>query len=147
MLAVAGPAVLLAGLQEAILLVGAECDPAILSATAMFKTEAFAIRGGGAARHGARLLPLLAAVFDAMLASLCCRGGASINLAPPIRTMPSATPTCMSKSRAALNVAHSGTAATMSETQSSLVSSSCASVKQADLFGNVLAAEAAFLCT
>ena len=120
MLAVTAPAVRLAGLEKAVTLAGAASDLAFLSnvATTMFATEALASRGGGAARHGARLL-LPAAVCDAMLESLSCRGGASINLAPPMRTMPDATATCLSTSLAALNLAHFGLAAAMPGTQSS----------------------------
>jgi len=118
-LAVTAPAVRLAGLEKAVHLVGAACDLAFLFATAMFKAEAFAMRGGGAARHGARLPLLPAAVCDAMLKPWCCRGGASINLAPSMRTMPGATTTCLSKRLAALNVAHFGPAAAMPATQSS----------------------------
>ena len=120
-LAVPAPAVCLAGLEKAVTLVGTACDLAFTIAAAVFTTEALASRGGGAARHRARLPLLPAAVCDAMLEPLSCRGGASINLAPPIRTMPSATPTGMSKSLAALNVAHfrAHAAAAMSATQSS----------------------------
>ena len=116
MLAVPAPTVLLAGLEKAVDLVGAVCDPAFLFAAAVFTTEAFAIRGGGAARDGARLP---AAVFVAMLEPLSCWGGASINLAPAVRTVPGATAACLSKSLAALNVAYFGPAAAMPATQSS----------------------------
>ena len=85
-----------AGLEKAVNLVGAACDLALFFAAAVFDTEALASRGGGAARHGARLLlPLLpTAVCDAMLEPLCCRGGASIARAPSKGTMPTATATC-----------------------------------------------------
>ena len=119
MLAVTAPAVLPAGFEKAVTLVGAACDLAFLFAAAVFAAEAFAIRGGGAARHGARLLLLPATVFEAMLEPLCCGGSASINLAPSMRTMPSATATCLGTSLAALYVAHFGLAAAMSGTQSS----------------------------
>ena len=119
MLAVTAPAVLLAGLEKAVTLVGAACDSTFIFTTAVFAAEAFAIRGGGAARHGARLLRLPAAVCDAMLESVSCRGGASLYLALPIRTMPSAAAACNSKHLAALNVAHFRAAAAMSDTQSS----------------------------
>ena len=119
MLAVPTPAVSPAGLEKAVHLVGTASNLAFTIAAAMFAAEAFASRGGGAARHGARLLLLPAAVFDAMLEPLCCRGGAILNLAPSIRTMLSATTTCKSKSLAALNVAHFRVAATMPGTQSS----------------------------
>ena len=118
MLAVTGPAVLLAGLEKAVTLVGAACDLALITA-AVFTTEAFAIRRGGAARHGARLPLLPAAVFEAMLEPLSCRGGASINLAPAMRTMSSATSTSISASFAALDIAHFRAATAMTETQSS----------------------------
>ena len=119
MLAVPTPAVSPAGLEKAVHLVGAASNPAFTIAAAMFAAEAFASIGGGAARHGARPLLLPAAVCDAMLEPLCCRGGASINLAPSIRTVSTATAACMSKSLAALNVAQFGAAAAMSATQSS----------------------------
>ena len=121
MLAVTAPAMRLAGLEKAVTLAGAASDPAFIFTTAVFDAEAFAIRGGGAARHGAQLLfPLLpAAVYDAMLESLSCRGGASLYLAPPIRTMPFATAACNSKRLAALNVANFRAAAAMPVTQSS----------------------------
>ena len=119
MLAVTAPAVRLAGLEKAVHLVGTASDLAFLFAAAVFTTEALPVRRGGAARHGARLPLLLlpATVFGAMLESLCCRGGASINFAPPIRTVLSAAATGMSKSLAALNVAHFRVAAAMSDTQ------------------------------
>ena len=88
-------------------------------AAAVFGAETLASRGGGAARHRARLLLLPAAVCDAMLESMCCRGGASIDLAPAIRTMPIATAACSSRSIAALNVAHFRAATAMPCTQSS----------------------------
>ena len=119
MLAVPTPAVSPAGLEKAVHLVGAASNLAFTIAAAMFAVEAFASRGGGAARHGARPLLLPAAVCGAMLEPLCCRGGASITLAPPKGAMPSATAASKSTSLAALNVAHFGPAAAMSGTQSS----------------------------
>ena len=65
---------------------GATCDPAFAATAAVLPAESLPNTGGGAARHGARLL-LPTAVFDAMLETSCCRGGASIDLAPPVRTM------------------------------------------------------------
>ena len=147
MLAVTAPAVLWAGLEKAVTVVGAACDPAFIIAAAVFNAEALASRGGDAARHGARPLLLPAAVCDAMLEPLCCRGGASINLAPSIRTKPEATVTGMRKSLAALNLAHFGLATAMSDTQSSCVSSSRAIVKRADLFCAMLLAQAVFPST
>ena len=142
MLAVTAPAVLLAGLEKTVTFVGAASDRAFLFATAMFTAETPCIRGGGAVRHGARLPLLLlpAAVFKAMLEPLCCRGGASMNLAPAVSTMPDATAACNSTSLAALNVAHFGLATAMPDTQSSCLSSSRAIVKRADLFGTMLLA-------
>ena len=146
MLAVPAPAVLLAGLEKAVHLVGAACDLACTIAAAVFTTETPLTRVGGATRHGARLLLLLlpAAVCEAMLESSCCRGGASITLAPAMRTMPSATTACFSKRLAALNVAHFGAAAAMSATQSSCISIRFAIIKRADLFGTMLFAQAIF---
>ena len=68
---------------------------------AMLPAEPHANRGGGAANHGARLLLLPTAVFDAMLESSCCRGEAPIDLAPAVRTMLAATVTSNSNSGAA----------------------------------------------
>ena len=144
MLAVPPPAVRLAGLEKAVQLAGAACDLAFTIAAAVFTTEAFAIRGGGAARHGARLPLLPAAVCDAMLEPSCCRGGAPITLAPSIRTMPSATTTCLSKSLAALDVAHFRAGTAMSGTQSSCFSIRFAIVKRAEAVGAVLFTQAVF---
>ena len=144
MLAVTAPAVRLAGLEKAVTLAGAARNLALLFAAAVFATEAFTSRGGGAARHGARLPLLPAAVCDAMLESSCCRGGASINLAPPKGAMPSAPAACNSTSLAALNLAHFGLAAAMPDTQSSCVCSSRAIVKRAKAFGTMLKAQAIF---
>ena len=119
MLAVPASAVRRAGLEKAVHLVGAARDSTFIFAAAVFDAEAFATRGGGAARHGARLLLLPAAVCDAMLEPFSCWGGASIILAPPEGTMPSATAACKSTRLAALNVAHFGLATAMSATQSS----------------------------
>ena len=82
MLAVTAPAVRLAGLEKAVHLVGAACNPAFTIAAAVFAAEVFAMSGGGAARYGARLFLLPAAVCGAMLESLSCSSGVSINLAP-----------------------------------------------------------------
>ena len=128
MLAVTAPAVLLAGLEKTVHFVGAASDPAFTIAAAVFITEAFTRRGGGAARHGARLLLLPTAVCDAVLEPSCCRGGALINLALSMRAMSFATTTSISASFAALNVAHFRAATAMSDTQSSYVSSSRASI-------------------
>ena len=144
MLAVPAPTVRAAGLEKAVTVVGAASDTACTIAAAVFTTETPLTRGGGAARHGARLLLLPATVFDAMLEPSCCRGGASINLAPTIGTMPNATATSLSTSLAALNVAHFGLATAMSDTQPSYVCSSCAIVKRADLFGAMLLAQPIF---
>ena len=54
--AVTFAAVRLAGLEEADHLVGAACSVAFACTAAVFGAETLALRGGGAARHGARLL-------------------------------------------------------------------------------------------
>ena len=144
MLAVTAPAVLWAGLEKAVTVVCASCDMAFITAAAMFDAEALALRRGGAGRHGARLPLLPTAVCDAMLEPLCCRGGASINLAPAMRAMPSATATCLGTSLAALNVAHFGAAATMPATQSSCYRIRFAIVKRAEAVGAVLFTQAVF---
>ena len=117
MLAVTAPAVRLAGLEKAVTFVDTASDLAFIFAAAMFATEAFATRGGGTVRHGARLPLLPAVVCDALLEPLRCWGGASINRAPSKGTMPSATTTSLSRHLAALNVAHFRAA--MPATQSS----------------------------
>ena len=144
MLAVTSPAVRLAGLEKAVTLVGAACDPAFFFATPMLDTKAPASRGGGAARHRARLPLLPAAVCDAMLEPCSCWGSASINRAPPIGTMPTATAACLSTSLAACNVAHFLVAAAMPATQSSCYSIRFAIVKRAEAFGAMLNAKAVF---
>ena len=112
MLAVPAPAVRLADLEKAVHLVGAANDPAFIFATAMFDTKTLAVRSGDAARYGARLLLLPTAAG--------CRGGASINFAPAVRTMPDATATCLGTSLAALNVAHFEAATAMPDTKNPL---------------------------
>ena len=143
MLAVTGPAVRLTGLEKAVAFAGAACDLAFIFATAMFAAEAFAVGSGGAARHGARFLLLPATVCGAMLEPLSCRGGASINLAPAMRTMPSALSTCLSKRLATLNVAHF-LATAMPATQSSCFSIRFAIVKRAEAVGAMLRAQPIF---
>ena len=119
MLAVPTPAVLLAGLQKAVDLVGAASNLTFTIASIVLAVETPCTRGGGAARHGARLLLLPATVCDAMLEPLCCRGGAPINLAPAVSTMSATTATHFNTSLAALNVAHFLVATAVSDTQSS----------------------------
>jgi len=118
-LAVTPPAVRRAGLEKAVTVVGAASHLAFIFAAAVFTTEALALNSSSAARHGARLLLLPAAVCVAMLEPLCCRGGAPINLAPAVSTMPATTATHFNTSLAALNVAHFLVATAVSDTQSS----------------------------
>ena len=146
MLAVAGPAVRLAGVQNGrVHCVGATRDEAFILTTAMFDAETLAVSVGGAARHGARLpLRWTAAVCVAMLEPWTSRGAASNNLAPPMRTMPSATTTGTSKSLATLNVAHFCLATAMPATQSSCCSIRFAIVKRAEAVGAMLLTQAVF---
>ena len=76
-----------------------------MSATAVLGTETLASKGGGAARHGARLV-LLPTVFDAMIRSITWTAGAAFILACSIGTMLDADTTCLSKSGAAFLPAH-----------------------------------------
>ena len=69
-LAVTAPAVLSAGLEKAVHLAGSVSDQSFTIAAAVFTAEAFALRGGDAARNGARLRLLPAAVCGAMLEPL-----------------------------------------------------------------------------
>ena len=93
-----------AGLEEADHFVGAACSVAFIPTTAVFGTETLASRGGGAARHGARL-PSTA--MDVAIATfILCVGGASIKLAISVRTMLAAEITCFCNSIAAVNLAH-----------------------------------------
>ena len=60
----------------------------------VFATETLASRGGGAARHGARLL-VSAAVFEAMWrCTTACVCGAAIELARSVRTVLAAKTSC-----------------------------------------------------
>ena len=148
MLTVATPAVLLAGLEKAVRLVGAASDPAFFFAAAMFATEALAVRSGGAARHGARSLLLATAVFDAMLESTDCTGGASIELAPPMCTMLTTPISCNSTSLAALNIAYLCAATAVCCAKSShFLGGSLAVGNQAEPFAAMLLTEAIFVCT
>ena len=104
--AVTFAAVLPAGLEPADHHVGATIDPAFTWTTAVLATETFAMRGGGAARHGARLL-VSTAVNEAMWrSSTLCVGGAALRLAFALCTMLAADTTCCSKSGAAFRLAH-----------------------------------------
>ena len=103
---------LYAGQELADHLVGATRNKAWIDTAAVFGTETLAFRGGGAARHGARLV-LLPAVSDAMLRSLSWTGGAAIKLASSNGAMLGADATCSSKSGAAFHLAHFCAATTM----------------------------------
>mgnify|MGYP004293980417 CR=1 FL=1 len=66
-------------------LVGAAGNKAWTWTAAVFGTETLAFRGGGAARHGARLP---STTMDGAIATfLCCVCGASIKLALSVRTV------------------------------------------------------------
>ena len=79
--AVTKPTVRPAGLEPADHLVAAACNPAFACTAAMFAAETPAVRGSGAAHHGALWLFLSTAVCDAMLEPWCCVGGAPVKLA------------------------------------------------------------------
>ena len=86
-------------------LVGATTKYALARTAAVFCAETLAFGGGGAARHGARLLST--AVFAAMRRSTTvCVGGASFKLARSIRAMLGTDAVCVRKSGAAFLLAH-----------------------------------------
>ena len=74
--ALAVPAMRSAGHPHADDDVGAVASVASVCTTPVFGTEALALRGGGAACHRARLL-ISTTVFETMLGSRVCVGGAS----------------------------------------------------------------------
>ena len=75
-------------------LVGAAAKHALAYPAAVFCAETLAFGGGGAARHGARLLS--AAVFEAMRRSTTVRvAGASFKLARSVRAMLDTDTTCL----------------------------------------------------
>ena len=85
--------------------VGAAAKHALAWTAAVFLAETLAFRGGGAARHGARLL-LSTSVFAAMRRSSGCVGGASCKLARSICTVLAADTACSCKRGAAFLLAH-----------------------------------------
>ena len=85
--------------------VGAAAKHALAWTAAVFLAETLADRGGGAARHGARLL-LSAAVFAAMRRSRGCVRGASCKLAGSASAVLDTDTTCFCKSGAAFLLAH-----------------------------------------
>ena len=94
-----------AGLPFTHHLVGAAAKDALACTAAVFCAETLAFGGGGAARHGARLL-LSIAVFCAMRRSRASVGGASCKLARSMCTMLGTDATCLRKSGAAFLLAH-----------------------------------------
>ena len=85
-------------------LVGAAAKHALAWTTAVFLAKTLAPRGGGAARHGARLLST--AVFDAMRRSRVGVGGASCKRARSTRAMLPADTACYRKRGAAFLLSH-----------------------------------------
>ena len=95
-----------AGFEPADHRVGAACNPALICTTAMLGTETPGARGGGAARHGARLM-VSTTVYEAIWRSTTlCVGGAAIKLAHALSTMLDTDTTCFSKGSAAFCLAH-----------------------------------------
>ena len=104
--AVTKPTVRYASIKPADYLVAATLNPAFTCTTAMFGTEAFANRGGGAACHGARLF-VPTAVYVAMWRSTTvCVGSAAIKLALAVCTMLAADTTCICKGGATFCLAY-----------------------------------------
>ena len=102
--AVTFAAVLAAGLERADHLVGAACSVAFTCTAAVLGAETFALSGGGAPRHGARL-PSTA--MDGAIPTFLLRvGGASIKLTLSVCTMLDADTTCLSKSFTRFDLAH-----------------------------------------
>ena len=87
-------------------LVRAATNKARTYTATMFGAETLANRGGGAVRHGARLLPASAMVFAIRFFSRCQTSGAACKLALSIRTMFNAETACFSNSGASFHLAH-----------------------------------------
>ena len=121
------------------LLVGAAAKHALISTAAVFCAETFAIRSGGAARHGAWLL-LSATVFAAMGGSRGCVGGASCKLARSTSTVLGTDTTCNCTSGAAFLAAHFFPATAVLAAPASCIDGSGAVVERADLFGGMCCA-------
>lgn len=121
--------------------IGAAAKHALAWTAAVFHAETLACRGGGAARHGARLV-LSAAVFAAIRRSTTvCVGGASCKLARSICTMLGADTTRFSKRGAAFLLAHCLAASAVLAAPASGYDGSSAVVERADLFGAMFAAK------
>ena len=102
--ALAVPAVRRAGHPHADDHVGAVASVASAWTAAVSLTEALALRGGGPACHRARLL-LSTTMFETMLGSCVCVGGASFGCARSVRPMLAAEAPCYSKSVAVFHFA------------------------------------------
>ena len=102
--ALAVSAVRSAGLPHADDGVGAVASVALACTAPVFGTEALAFGGGGAACHGARRV-LSTTMFEAMLESCVCVGGAPFGCARSVSTMLLAEAACLCKSVAVFDFA------------------------------------------
>ena len=121
--------------------VGAAAEHTFSVAAAVFAAEALADRGGGAARHGARLL-VSAAVFEAMR-SRCrvCVAGASCKIARSICAMLGTDATSHCTSGAAFLLAHFPAATAVLAAPASSSDGSGALVERAEPFCSVFIAK------
>ena len=133
-------AVCCAGLPHAHHLAGAAAKHALAWTATVFHAETLALRVGGAARHGARLL-LSAAVFAAMQRPKSCVGGAPCNLARFICTVLGTDTTCFGNGGAAFLRAHFPAATAVLAAPASGLDSSGALVERAEPFSTVFVAK------
>ena len=129
--ALAVPAVLSAGHPHADNDVGAVASVASAWTAAVFATKALATRSGGAACHRARLL-ISTTVFETMLESCTCVGGASFGCARSASTMLAAEAPCDCKSVAVFHFALFFGAAAVPNTPSFTLRSSLAIAERAE---------------
>ena len=118
-------------------LFGALASVASAWTAAVSLTEALALRGGGAACHRARLL-LSTTMFETMLGSLSCVGGASFGCARSARTVLVAEASCDCKSVAVFHFALFRVAAAVPCTPSFAPCSSLAIAKRAESIRTML---------
>ena len=131
--AVTFAAVRAAGLEGADHLVGAACSVAFAWTAAVFSAETLADRGGGAARHGARLVYT---TMDGAIATFLLRVcGASIKLALSICAMLTPDTPSKCKSITTVNLAHFSTATAVQPAPASCLYSCRAIVERADPVG------------
>ena len=117
------------------------CNPTFTFTAAVFGAETLALRGGGAARHRARLVFLSTAVFSAMFISRMCVGAAAIKPAHSLCTMLAAETACYCKSAAAFHLAHFRVATAMLNTPTSCIDGRGTVVRRAEPTATMFAAD------